>query len=86
MSTNPGRLRNQCFICGGDPLVLSVPHPECPNSAQHVPCPEGYIAWWEWVDEMSKTHNSAQCSSCWFWVLLVPKVVGSRSNKPSCQS
>jgi hypothetical protein len=35
--------------------------------------PEGYIAWHEWADKMSKTHRQEKCPCCGLWKIWVKK-------------
>lgn len=46
---------------------------ECPNVANHTPCPEGYIAWHDWAQEMMKTHKQVKCFGCDRFSIWVPK-------------
>lgn len=41
----------------------------CPDVANHVQSPRGYLAHCEWADEKRKTHKQRQCPTCGFWVL-----------------
>lgn len=43
---------------------MVVPNPDCPEADKHTPCPEGYIAWHRWAEEMSKTHRQRKCKGC----------------------
>jgi hypothetical protein len=46
---------------------------ECPNRANHTPCPTGYLQRYEWAQEMLKTHGQVQCPGCELWAIWVPK-------------
>lgn len=45
----------------------------CPNEADHVDGPEGYLAWHEWAEEMMKTHRQTRCRGCNLWKVWTPK-------------
>jgi hypothetical protein len=65
------------YICTGyepDVTPLVIPHPECPNAADHTPAPIGYLAWHEWAEERSRTHDQEECPGCGFWCIDHPKV------------
>lgn len=48
--------------------------PEFPDECEpHTPCPDGYIAWWAWAQEMAETHTPRQCKGCGLWVIVEPK-------------
>jgi len=36
----------------------------CPNLEDHTPCPEGYIQWQSWAENMAKTHKQRKCAGC----------------------
>ena len=38
--------------------------PTCPNVKRHTKCPEGYLAWHEWAEKKSKTHEQVICGGC----------------------
>jgi hypothetical protein len=37
---------------------------ECPDKANHTPCPESYMRFVNWADEKSKTHKQIRCTTC----------------------
>ena len=45
----------------------------CPNSANHTPAPRGYLAWHEWAERMSQTHEQRRCEVCGLWVVWVER-------------
>lgn len=45
----------------------------CPNLEDHTYQPEGYIAWHQWADKMSKTHKQRKCAGCGLYVIWEPK-------------
>jgi hypothetical protein len=45
----------------------------CPEADQHTPAPEGYLAFDEWAERMSKTHRQVQCPGCGRWQIWVPR-------------
>lgn len=47
--------------------------PSCPQVDQHTPAPDGYIAWHEWAEEMTKTHRSTRCPGCRLYKIWIPK-------------
>lgn len=61
--------------CGGGPMV--TPYPDCPNAADHTPCPGGYVAWHAWAAATAKTHTQRVCDGCGRWNIWVPKRVMS---------
>ena len=63
---------------GVTPLVL---HGDCPNKANHTPCPEGYIQWHDWAAKMSKTHSQIRCQGCGKWVTWLPKAKARKKGK-----
>lgn len=36
----------------------------CAQSDLHTPAPAGYIAWQEWAEAMSRTHQQRPCPGC----------------------
>lgn len=44
----------------------------CPNVAEHVYGPDGYIQWHAWAQKMSKTHRQTRCPGCGFWLIRYP--------------
>lgn len=36
----------------------------CPNRENHTEGPEDYLAWYDWVEEMAKTHKQKKCPKC----------------------
>lgn len=44
----------------------------CPNQAEHTPCPDSYISWHTWADEMGQTHHTIQCPGCGRWAIWAP--------------
>lgn len=48
----------------------------CPNRANHTPdVPQGYMQFYEWADNMRKTHTQTQCWGCGLWLIWEPKEV-----------
>lgn len=41
--------------------------------ADHTPSPDGYQAWHEWAEKMSKTHRARRCAECEYWSIWEPK-------------
>lgn len=37
---------------------------ECPNAANHTPCPGGYIAWHDWAYRKGRRHYPIKCPAC----------------------
>jgi hypothetical protein len=58
------------YICPVD--TTPKPH-ECERGGTHTPQPTGYLAWFEWADEMSKTHRSTRCRYCGLFAVWVPR-------------
>ena len=46
---------------------------DCPEIERHTACPRGYVAWHEWADKMTETHNQKRCPCCGFLSIWVPK-------------
>ena len=47
---------------------------DCPNAANHTPCPDGYMQRIAWVDRMEKTHKATRCPGCGKWVVWAPRL------------
>lgn len=47
--------------------------PTCANGGNHTPSPPGYLAWHDWAEEMSKTHDQKRCPGCGLYAVWVPK-------------
>lgn len=47
-----------------------LPTPYCED---HTPCPEGYIQWHAWAEEMGKTHKQRKCQGCGLYAIWEPK-------------
>ena len=45
-------------------------HPD--ECEPHTPMPDGYLAWHEWAERMSKTHDQRQCKGCGLWAVWEP--------------
>lgn len=45
----------------------------CPYIEDHAICPEGYIQWHAWAEQMSKTHQQSKCGGCGRYVIWIPK-------------
>lgn len=48
----------------------------CPNAAEHMPCPDGYLAWWSWVERMNRTHGQRRCEGCGRWAIWYERAPG----------
>lgn len=46
------------------------PSPRC---ADHTPAPPGYLAWHEWAERMSATHEQRRCPGCGLFAVWVAK-------------
>lgn len=56
-----------------------VSRPACPSAEVHTPCPDGYIQWHRWADEMeAKGWHSTQCAGCGRYAVWV-KASGQRA-------
>lgn len=65
--------RYRIHLCGADPdPPLVDDNPDCPNSANHVRSPRGYVEWHEWAEKQAETHEPAKCPGCDRWLLLSP--------------
>lgn len=49
-----------------------MPELLCPHFEDHTPCPEGYIQWHAWAEEMAKTHRQSKCPGCGLYVIWTP--------------
>ena len=47
----------------------------CPDRENHTVSPDGYVAFFDWCKEMSKTHKQRKCKSCGFFVIWEKKKV-----------
>lgn len=48
----------------------------CPNIEDHTAFqPEGYLAWHEWAEQMSKTHKQRKCPGCGLYQIWEPRRV-----------
>jgi len=36
----------------------------CPRADLHTPEPAGYLAWHQWAEAMSRTHEQSPCPGC----------------------
>ncbi len=45
----------------------------CPNIEDHTYCPDGYIAWHSWAEEMGKTHKQRKCPGCGLYAIWEPR-------------
>ena len=51
-----------------------APAEPCPSGELHAEGqPSGYLAWHNWVEQMSATHDQQQCPDCKLWVIWSPK-------------
>lgn len=46
----------------------------CPNFEDHTLCPEGYISWHIWAEEMAKTHKQRKCPGCGRYSIWEPRL------------
>lgn len=53
-----------------------LPEPQCPNEAEHTPCPDGYVQWWSWCERMNRTHEQRECEGCGKWAIWFPRPAG----------
>lgn len=54
--------------------MADAPDP-CPRADLHTPAPFGYLAWHEWAEAMSHTHEQHPCAGCdllFIWVPTMP--------------
>lgn len=49
---------------------------DCPDADKHTPHPSGYLAHFEWAQEMKETHRQTRCPTCGFWTVWVPRAAG----------
>jgi hypothetical protein len=51
------------YVCGDDRPVPDTS--DCPNSAEHTPCPTGYVDWHEWAASMHyQRRTQHKCPGC----------------------
>jgi hypothetical protein len=54
-------------------ILYFVDNPErCPNYSEHTDCPDGYLQWHAWADEMQKTHRARCCPGCGLFAIWTP--------------
>lgn len=46
---------------------------QCINKSNHTECPEGYLAWHNWAQKISKTHKQIKCQACGFLTIWIKK-------------
>ena len=40
-------------------------------NCKHPPCPEGYLQWHFWAEEMRKMHKQLRCEGCGLYSIWV---------------
>lgn len=50
-----------------------APEPVCEHEEDHTPCPDGYIQWHTWAEDMAKTHQQRKCASCGLYEIWEPR-------------
>jgi len=45
----------------------------CPDKVKHTPCPEDYLGWHNWAEQMHKTHYQARCPGCGLHAIWLPQ-------------
>lgn len=45
----------------------------CPNKESHTPCPNSYLDWHAWAEQMQDTHVVMQCPDCGLFNIWVEK-------------
>jgi hypothetical protein len=60
-------------------LVLAQ---QCPDAKNHTPCPEGYMARYDWAQAMMKAHRQIKCPGCGLYKIWVSKTLGKRVRQP----
>ena len=61
-----------------------MPADPCPAVATHTPCPADYLAWHEWAEAMSATHDTTQCPACGLWAIWTFRTTGdNRMDTPA---
>jgi hypothetical protein len=43
------------------------------EQCNHTPCPESYLSWHAWAEEMNKTHKQIKCPVCGLYAIWVKK-------------
>ncbi len=41
--------------------------------ADHTPCPEDYLRWHDWAEDMAVTHKQVRCPDCELFKIWVRK-------------
>jgi hypothetical protein len=60
--------------------VKGKPVPAHPEDCEpHTAGPGGYLAWFEWVQRMQRTHTQRQCRGCGLWAVWEPRREGDDS-------
>ena len=52
--------------------VESMALVRCSCESSHTPCPFGYVDWFDWAAEMSKTHKQIRCRGCGKFSVWIP--------------
>lgn len=60
------------YLCGVDDGQRVTPNPECADAAGHTPEPNGDLQWFDWAEEMARTHTQTTCARCGRWCVWVP--------------
>ena len=47
----------------------------CEHFEDHTVCPEGYIQWHAWAEELGKTHKQRKCPGCGYYAIWEEKAV-----------
>lgn len=67
------RTLHLCFGYEPGLTPLAAEPATTPECEPHTPRPTGYVEWWEWADEMAKTHDQRPCGGCGLWAIWEPK-------------
>lgn len=56
----------------GDPTVSGAA-PAKIKCGEHTPCPESYMRWHDWAEEMTEHNKQVICPDCGLFKIWVPK-------------
>ena len=62
-----GRLAT--YICVPDLTPVPDTSSACPDRRRHTPAPTGYLAWHEWAERKSRTHEPVRCDGCGLYAI-----------------
>lgn len=52
-------------------MLKSTNKNDCPSKLKHTPCPEGYLQWHLWANEMNEEYYPVRCEGCGLYSVWV---------------